>query len=73
VLRIPSEALLDENKVYLIDAEMHLSKQTVETGLSNWRYTEITAGLSAGDRIVTSTNREGLSDGVLVTIEQDEP
>jgi HlyD family secretion protein len=73
VLRIPSEALLDENKVYLIDAEMRLSKQTVETGLSNWRYTEITAGLSAGDRIVTSTNREGLSDGVLVTIEQDEP
>lgn len=73
VLRIPSEALLDENKVYLINAEMRLSKRTVETGLSNWRYTEITAGLAAGDRVITSTNREGLADGVLVTIEQEEP
>jgi HlyD family secretion protein len=73
VLRIPSEALLDENKVYLINAEMRLIKRTVETGLSNWRYTEITAGLAAGDHIITSTNREGLADGVLVTIEQEEP
>lgn len=73
VLRIPSEALLDGNKVYLIDGEMQLGKRTVESGLSNWRYTEITAGLAAGDRVVTSTNREGLADGVLVTIEKDEP
>ena len=73
VLRIPSEALFDENKVYRIDEEMLLTKQTVEIGLSNWRYTEITSGLAAGDRVVTSTNREGLVKGVLVSIEAEEP
>jgi HlyD family secretion protein len=73
VLRIPSEALLDGNRVYLINDDMTLSKRTVESGLSNWRYTEITAGLAAGARVVTSTNREGLAEGVLVTIEKDEP
>jgi HlyD family secretion protein len=73
VLRIPSEALLDGNRVYLINDDMTLSRRTVESGLSNWRYTEITAGLAAGARVVTSTNREGLAEGVLVTIEKDEP
>jgi HlyD family secretion protein len=73
VLRIPSEALVEENKVYLIGEDSHLIERTVEIGLSNWRYTEIISGLAAGDRIVTSTNREGLADGVLVTIETEEP
>ncbi len=73
VLRIPSEALIDENKVYLIGEESQLITRTVETGLSNWRYTEIISGLAAGDRIITSTNREGLVDGVTVTIETEEP
>ena len=73
VLRIPSEALFDENKVYRIDEDGLLSQQTVELGLSNWRYTEIVTGLAEGDRVVTSTNREGVADGVLVTIETEEP
>ena len=73
VLRIPSEALFDEDKVYRIDEDGLLSQQTVELGLSNWRYTEIVAGLAEGDQVVTSTNREGLADGVLVTIETEEP
>lgn len=73
VLRIPSEALFDEDKVYLIDEAMQLSQRTVEIGLSNWRYTEIVAGLAEGEQVVTSTNREGLADGVLVAIETEEP
>ncbi|MEN8170766.1 MAG: efflux RND transporter periplasmic adaptor subunit [Pseudomonadota bacterium] len=73
VLRIPSEALVDENKVYLITEDNHLIERTVEIGLSNWRYTEIISGLTTGDSIVTSPNREGLADGVLVTIEAEEP
>lgn len=73
VLRIPSEALLEENRVYLIDQEMRLRERKVEVGLSNWRYTEVTRGLQQGERVVTSINREGLADGVLVSIEQDKP
>lgn len=72
VLRIPSEALIDEQRVYVIGEDMTLSERTVTVGLSNWRYTEINEGLAAGDQVITSTNREGLADGVLVTIEQED-
>jgi HlyD family secretion protein len=69
VLRIPSEALLEDNRVLRIGAEMLLEERQVETGLRNWQFTEITAGLAPGDRIVTSINREGVVAGALVTVE----
>ncbi len=72
VLRIPSEALLEGKRVYVVSADMKLQERTVTIGLSNWRYTEITAGLAANEQLVTSTNREGLADGVTVTITEDD-
>ena len=33
------------------------------TGIANWEYTEITGGLNAGDRVVSSIDREGVRDG----------
>lgn len=71
VLRIPSESLLEGNRVLLINADMHLEERTVKIGLHNWQYTEVTDGLNEGDKIVTSINREGVKEGVLVSIEQD--
>lgn len=63
-LRIPTRALIEGKRVYVLDAErerVHLRQ--VETGLHNWEYTEITQGLAEGDRVVTSVDREGLADG----------
>lgn len=74
VLRIPSDALVDENQVYLFDpATASIHKRKVETGLSNWDFTEVTAGLEAGDQIVTSVDREGLADGVTARVESSQP
>jgi len=70
VLRIPSEALLEGNRVLRVTPGMHLEERTIETGLHNWQYTEVTGGLAEGDEIVTSINREGVTDGALVSIEQ---
>jgi HlyD family secretion protein len=39
----------------------------VQVGLRNWEYVEITSGLTEGDRIVTTIDREGLVDGVRVS------
>ncbi len=70
-LRIPTEALLEGNKVYLYDADFDtISEIEVKTGLSNWQFTEVLEGLDQGQRIVTSIDREGLADGVVVEIEQ---
>ena len=71
-LRIPTDALLEGGKVYLYDAEEKIVViKTIKTGLSNWRYTEVTEGLTVGDQIVRTIDREGLTDGVKVSIEKN--
>jgi HlyD family secretion protein len=63
VLRVPTRALMQGNRVYVLkDGRVHERK--IETGIGNWEYTEVTGGLEAGDRVVVSLDREGLHDGV---------
>ena len=47
-----------------------LVERTVKTGLSNWDQTEVLEGVVAGDRVVTSLEREGVKSGARVKIEQ---
>ncbi|MBM9515126.1 efflux RND transporter periplasmic adaptor subunit [Desulfogranum marinum] len=71
VLRIPSEAVLEESYVYRVQPEKNrIERRKITTGLSNWKFTEVTSGLSRGDRVVTTIDRKGLADGVLVQMEQ---
>lgn len=70
VLRVPSDALLSEGAVYVLAPDTAtLRRQPVETGLANWKFTEIRSGLTAGDVMVTSIERQGLADGVRVSVE----
>ncbi len=63
-LRIPSEALVEGDRVFVYQpAEQQLEQRRVRTGVANWDYTEILDGLKAGDRVVTSVDREGVADG----------
>ncbi|MCY7294962.1 efflux RND transporter periplasmic adaptor subunit [Alteromonas sp. a30] len=63
VKRIPTEALFNNNQVFVL-AQNVLQKKQIETGLSNWRFTEVVSGLNEGDVVVTSTTLTGLADGV---------
>ena len=70
VLRIPSEALLEGNRVLLYDPDFGtVSDTAVRTGLSNWRHTEVLDGLQQGQQIVVTIDRDGLVDGAAVKIE----
>lgn len=70
VLRLPTEALLGDSSVYRLHPESgRIERRRVKTGLSNWKYTEVRSGLNKGDRVVTSIDRQGLADGVLVQVE----
>lgn len=70
VLRIPSEALLEGNRVLVYDAGSEtLVERKVSIGLSNWRYSEVTTGLTSGERIVTSIDRQGVTAGARVVVE----
>ncbi len=71
-LRIASEALLEGNRVYLHNPDFDtISEVTVKTGLSNWEFTEIIEGLEQGQMIVSSIDKEGLADGIVVKIESE--
>jgi HlyD family secretion protein len=72
VLRIPSESLLDGRRVLRYDPGTGVLRAVeVQTGLANWRWTEVHGGLEEGARILVSLEQEGLGDGVAV-IPQDE-
>lgn len=67
VLRIPTETLLEGNRVLRYDAEAGVLREVrVEVGLANWRWSEVLGGLEAGQLIVASLEQEGLGDGVAV-------
>jgi HlyD family secretion protein len=61
-LRAPTAALLEGGRV-LVLADGRLAERKVKAGVANWEWTEIVEGLAAGDRIVTSLEREGVKAG----------
>jgi HlyD family secretion protein len=64
VLRIPTQAVLDGNRVFVFDAATgRLAARPIERGVANWEYTEVRKGLSAGELVVTSVDRAGVADG----------
>ena len=68
-VRIPTEAILEGNEVYVVNLENRtVEKKHITTGIGNWVYTEVLSGLTPGQTIVTSANLAGLADGLEVTI-----
>lgn len=64
VLRIPTAALQEGGRVLVYNPETgKIEERKVKTGLANWEYSEITEGLKAGERIVTSLEKEGVRAG----------
>ncbi len=74
VVRVPTEMLIEGNAVLRYDAATgRLLRQRVETGLGNWSFTEITAGLAAGDRIAAALGETGVADGAQVRPAAERP
>jgi HlyD family secretion protein len=64
-LRIPTRALLEGGRVYVFDGNgERVRVQRVQIGLRNWEYAEVVSGLKEGERVVTTVDRAGLTDGV---------
>lgn len=69
VLRIPTESLLEGQKVFVYSQDdKAIYEKEVVTGLSNWKYTEILKGLNKDEKVVTSIDRDGVVDEALVRI-----
>jgi HlyD family secretion protein len=71
-LRIPTEALQENNLVLVYDeSEGIIQEREITTGVANWVYTEVLSGLTTGERVVTSVDREGVSNGARVVPETE--
>ncbi len=67
VLRIPTAALLEGGKVFIV-RDGRLEERLVKTGLRNWEFTEITDGLAEGDQVVMTLDRTDIIAGARVTV-----
>jgi len=67
--RIPTSSLLPGKRVLVLGAGGVLEERSVGTGVSNWEFTEVTAGLASGDRVVTSLERAGVRAGARAVAE----
>jgi HlyD family secretion protein len=71
VLRIPSYALLEGNRVLVFDGGV-LQARPVTLGLHNWEYTEIKDGLAEGDRVVVSLDRAEVKEGARAVVKDEQ-
>ncbi len=69
VLRIPTSAIRDRDKVLVFGDDGRLAERRIETGIANWEFTEVRSGLAEGERVVTSLEREGVAAGALARAE----
>lgn len=69
VVRVPTSALLEGGRVLVTGADGKLEERKIKIGLANWEFTEVTEGLKAGDRVVTSLERVGVKAGADYTVE----
>jgi HlyD family secretion protein len=71
VLRIPTAAIQEGGRVLIFNpVSGKLEERKIKTGIANWEYTEITEGLAAGERIVTSLEKEGVKAGAVVVADE---
>lgn len=68
VLRIPSELVVDDSYVLVVDDNSELQRKAISKGLSNWHFTEVQKGLVEGEQIVSNVGSAGVIDGASVEI-----
>ncbi len=72
-LRIPTQALLPGNRIYVYQPETkRLAERIIEPGLSNWDHTEVIKGLQQGELLVLSIDQAGLKDGIRARASQEQ-
>jgi HlyD family secretion protein len=79
VLSVPSQAVIEregKKQVYVaVGGDLKPGSKTtvklkpVEIGITNWSYTEVTKGLSAGEFVITTPEATGLKDEAKVILE----
>lgn len=67
VLRVPTYALLEGDRVLVVEGDQLVARD-VRTGLRNWEFTEAIEGVRSGDRVVVSLDRPEVVAGARVKV-----
>ncbi len=73
VLRVPTQAIRQNNTILVVSVEDKLEERILETGLANWSFTEIISGINEGDQILLSSDQDGIEVGVAVQQKDRQP
>ena len=73
VLRVPTQVIRQDNKVWVLDQDSRLEEKTLKTGLANWAYTEVLEGLSEGDQVLLSGDNGEIKTGTQVAPKSPQP
>lgn len=73
VLRIPTQAIRQNNKVLVVGKDTKLEERLIKTGLANWSYTEVISGLKMGDLVLLSFDQDEVEVGVPVKQKAHQP
>jgi len=72
-LRLPTETIFAQDQLLVIGADNILQQRQIETGIANWRWTEIISGVAEGEQILLSLDTPGAVAGARVSINQSTP
>ena len=67
-LRVPTELLVDERFVLLVNQDNRIERRELELGLSNWHFSEVVSGAQQGDKIIGNIGTQGLVEGAEVRV-----
>lgn len=70
-LRIPTEAILPDDSVWVLATDQTLRQRAVVRGLGNWSYSQVLSGLELGERVVSSPDKPGIAEGVTAVAVDD--
>ena len=72
-LRIPTAAVLDENRVFVyLPGDKVIKARTFKSGISNWYYTEVISGLKPDELLVINVDGAGMKDNAAAVISKEE-
>jgi len=70
-LRVPTDAIIDSNTIYILNERGEIEQRQISIGLSNWQFTEIIQGLEKSEQvIINAANTTNISPGLPAVTKQ---
>jgi HlyD family secretion protein len=68
VVRIPSQSLLEGNRVLVATSDGAARAVPLRLGMKNWEYAQVLDGLGVGEQVILSLESEKVKDGVRIRV-----